>query len=295
MATDLYVLNVGAGSCTVVVPPSGRIAMVDVNDGSDQRSYEPAPSDAPLTDPILWFENRFGRKLFRFILSHPDADHMAGLRHVLSRWDVTNFWDIPHNRTRNDEDFRNDEARADWLFYLGVRHHYEINGISWPKRITPLRGDTGAYWSDDAIEIFSPTSALVEKADQRNVYNDASYVLRFSHATTRVLLASDVEEPAWQDMIDAGLDLRANVLVASHHGRRSGFSEEAIKLIRPEITIVSTAKLDPKDDAINDYKRYSKSVFSTRTEGDLQVRMWDDGDVDIYDAIGNLLVRYSDT
>jgi len=72
VATDLYVLNVGAGSCTVAVPPSGNLTMVDVNDGSDQRSYEPSRSEAPLTDPIDWFTEKFGTDLFRLILSHPE-------------------------------------------------------------------------------------------------------------------------------------------------------------------------------------------------------------------------------
>jgi beta-lactamase superfamily II metal-dependent hydrolase len=144
------------------------------------------------------------------------------------------------------------------------------------------------------IEILSPTRELVAQADKADTYNDASYVLRFTHKTSRVLLASDVEEPAWQDMIEAGVSLRANVLIASHHGRKSGFSEDAMKLIRPEIVIVSTARLAPKDDAIDDYKRHSDHVFSTRVDGDLLVRMWNDGDLDVYDAFGNRLVRLVD-
>jgi hypothetical protein len=29
-----------------------------------------------LPDPISWFKSRFGNYLYRFILSHPDADHL---------------------------------------------------------------------------------------------------------------------------------------------------------------------------------------------------------------------------
>jgi beta-lactamase superfamily II metal-dependent hydrolase len=295
MATNVYVLNVGAGSCTVIHSPTGHLSMVDVNDGTDQRSYEPAASEQPLTDPIDWFRAKFGTDLFRFILSHPDGDHMAGLRRILrGELSVQNFWDLPHNRHRDDDDFRNEEARNDWLYYTAFRLGLDIDGLTWPKRISPLRGDQLDFWSQDHFEILSPTPQLVQEADAADSYNDASYVLRFRHTTSTVLVASDVEAKGWNDMIAAGVDLRANVLIASHHGRKSGFSEAAMQEIRPNAVIVSTAKLDAKDDAVPDYKRYTPHVYSTRIDGDTTIRMWDDGDLDIYDASGTRLGRWSD-
>jgi hypothetical protein len=32
--------------------------------------------ESQLPDPISWFKSRFGNYLYRFILSHPDADHL---------------------------------------------------------------------------------------------------------------------------------------------------------------------------------------------------------------------------
>jgi beta-lactamase superfamily II metal-dependent hydrolase len=294
MATDVHVLNVGAGSCTVVVSPNGHVTMVDINDGSDQRSYEPAPSEAPLTDPIAWCAGTLGNTApFRFILSHPDADHMAGIRRVLTgSLSVQNFWDLRHTRTKTE--FKNEDAKSDWLVYEAFRQNLAVDGITWPKRISPLRGDTGDFWTADNVEILSPTAQLVADADKADAYNDASYVLRFRHGTSSVLLASDVEDKAWHDMIDAGVNLFANVLIASHHGRKSGFCEDAMNLIRPDLVVVSTSKLAAKDDALPDYRRHAKKVFSTRIDGNTRIRMWDDGDLDVYDAAGNRLIRLHD-
>jgi competence protein ComEC len=289
--TDVHVLNVGAGSCTVVVPPSGHVSMIDVNDGSDQRSYETSPSEAALIDPIEWCTANLGTSLFRFILSHPDADHMAGLRHILleDTLQVQNFWDLPHSRTRDDDDFQNDEAKLDWLTYVAMRQGASLEGISWPKVINPLRGDSLDFWKDDNFSILSPSQELVDAADQADKYNDASYVLRFRHDGSSVLLASDVEEPAWQDMIAADKLAHMRVLIASHHGRKSGFSGDAMDLIRPEVVIVSTAALPPDHDAIDDYKSYTSNVFSTRIDGNIRVRMHDGGLVEVTDADGILL------
>ena len=220
---------------------------------------------------------------------------MAGLRRVLFDFEVLNFWDIPHRRTRTKADCRNEDAWADWLFYKGVRERWdEVEGISWPKRVTPLRGDAREHWAADNISILSPTRELVAECDKADVYNDASYVLMFRHATSRVLLASDIEERAWLDIIDAGINLQAHVLIASHHGRKSGYCDEAMQHIRPNAVIISTGKPASKDDAIGDYRRHTQHVFSTRVDGDTQITMWDDGDLDICDAEGTRLARFVD-
>lgn len=81
---------------------------------------------------------------------------------------------------------------------------------------------------------------LVADCDKADAYNDASYVLRVSHGSSSVLLPGGVEPKGLNDMIDAGLDLSADVLVASHHGRKSGYSEAAVSAIKPSAVIIST-------------------------------------------------------
>jgi competence protein ComEC len=296
VSVDVHVLNVGAGASTLVEHANGHVTMVDVNDGGDQRSYEEGPGDWPLVDPISWCRDALGESVFRFILSHPDADHMAGLRRILldEELDVMNFWDIPHKRTRTENDCRTEEAWHDWLAYQGLRRDLDVNGVAWPKLVRPLREEDGQFWTGDGIEVLSPTPKLVAEADAVDVYNNASYVLRIRHRTSSVLIASDVEEKAWRDMIADGVRLRANVLIASHHGRKSGYLREAVDLIRPEVVVVSSAKLKREHDGIPLYRQHTSHVYSTRTSGNLTITMWDDGDLDVYGGSGRRLLRLSD-
>lgn len=298
--TDVNILNVGRGSCSVVESPSGRKSMIDINDGGELREaagmsfaarflQEAAINSlkSKLVDPIAW-SRRYGiTQLWRFILSHPDADHMAGLRRILSgELRTDNFWDIPHNRMRSKRsDFKNDSEYADWQMYQQLRDG-ALPGA--PRLLNPMRGEANHYWIDDDIEILSPTAALVADCDKTDVYNDASYVLRVSHGPSSVLLPGDVESKGWNDMIDAGMDLSADVLVASHHGRKSGYSEAAMKAIKPSVVIISTDKLDPAHDAESDYRKSTEYVYSTRKEGTLWVRMNEDGSFDIYSEAGKL-------
>ena len=111
--------------------------------------------------------------------------------------------------------------------------------------------------------------------------------------TSHVLIPGDVESKAWDDMIDAGVLSKANVLVASHHGRNSGYHEHALDLIKPEIVIISSDEIPSKDDAIGKYKKRA-IVFSTREHGTLTIRMHDGGFVEIIDRNGLILESLSD-
>jgi len=298
--TDVNILNVGRGSCAVVESPSGRVSMIDINDGGELREaagMSPAARflegalisslKRKLDDSIDFCKRNGISELWRFILSHPDADHMAGIRRILSgEMPAAVFWDIPHERVRRDRrEFKNDSEYADWQLYQQLRDGTLPNA---PKLLNLLRGDVNHYWVDDDIEILSPTTSLVADCDKADVYNDASYVIRVRHGQSSVLLPGDVEAKGWNDMIDAGLDLSADVLVASHHGRKSGYSEEAMRAISPTVVIISTDKLDPAHDAEDDYRKWTAEVYSTRKDGTLWARMYDDGGFDIWSQQGKL-------
>jgi competence protein ComEC len=298
--TDVNILNVGAGSCAVIQSPSSRTSMIDINDGSDLREAAAMSAldrilregaikqlQARLVDPIEWCRANGIHALWRFVLSHPDADHMAGIRRILGgELSAQIFWDIPHRRTRSSpSEFKTDAAYRDWLAYQALRSGMLQNA---PQVLNPLGGDVNHFWVDDDIEILSPTLDLVRDCDKADCYNDASYVLRVNHGRSSVLLPGDVESKGWNDMIDSGVDLSADVLVASHHGRKSGYSERAMAAIDPTVVIISTDKLDPDHDAESEYRKWTPHVYSTRKLGTLWVRMYDNGAFDIFNHDGEV-------
>jgi competence protein ComEC len=131
--SDINFLNVAAGSCTVIESPSGRVSMIDINDGTELREAqsmslasrilkeaEIQALAARLVDPVDWVKQRVGAThLFRFILSHPDCDHLSGLRRllILDEVPILNFWDIPHSKQLKKSDFTNQN-----LWYAATGH-----------------------------------------------------------------------------------------------------------------------------------------------------------------------------
>lgn len=244
----------------------------------EQKVREKAKTDP--TDPIAFIKAKYpNQRLWRFILTHPDLDHMRGIKRLHDEVGFTNFWDTRHGKEITD--FRGGADKDDWEFYQSLR------GGS--KGITPryyTRGDSHfAYGRDesgnpggDNIEILSPTPQLVKSCNEADKFNDLSIVLRVHHAGRSVLLPGDAEGEAWNHMREHyGTKLKSCFLKASHHGRDSGYDLEALKLIAPVMTFVSVGQ-KPDTDASNKYRQQTaKRVASTRYYGNITLEIAGNG------------------
>lgn len=292
---DLFVLNVGHGSCAIVDhTPSGRLSMIDINNSKalseDERQMlalsEASALEAKLDDPIGWFNAVFpGRSLFRFVLSHPDADHMEGLHRILGEKEIElwNFWDLPHSKP-SPEKFRTPGQQMDWEVYQDYRENPGIDAYG-VTLVKPLRADTGDYWTEDELQILSPDIDLIASCEAGTYdSNNMSRILKFQFAGRSVLLPGDAEAKAWNDAAsDLPVLLNSDVLVASHHGRRSGYPpDEVMGLIDPGAVVVSAARLPAEHDAIPWYEAVAQAVISTRVDGAILIRIWEDGELGIY-------------
>lgn len=305
-STYIHLLNVGRGACTVLEHPSGRRTMIDINIAGglpdDERLFleaehalrEAARQEAGLTHPVRWYWDRFGTApLFRFILSHPDTDHLLGIGHILNGDIPTRcLWDLPH--TKVCEGFRTDSDWAHWEAYTRWRSEGED-----PFSVTQYLG-SDTYWFGmrpewDSIEVLWPDRAAFAELNATAAWNNMSVVLRVWHAGRSVLLPGDIEAPTWRRLAaleDAGvLDLSSDVLVASHHGRASGYPPDGILgRIDPRAIIISTDKLPRTHNAAAAYARLAPT-FATRWHGDIVVELDDAGIVDVVDGNGALLLR----
>lgn len=312
----VHFLNVGHGDCTIIEHPSGRLTMIDINNSQEydeegfaelvdevQKSHAglapagfgrtllTAPSlvetyleamakqKEELTDPVEFMQTHYkGRRLWRYIQSHPELDHMRGIRRLHETIGFDNFWDTNH--TRSKPNFRNDDDKNDWEFYqrlragsVGPGAHFYTQG----DRFFAFAKDENGVPGGDQIEILSPTPRLVADHDEDGKHNNLSVVLRVSHGGRSVLLPGDAEGPAWDSMRRIyGKGLKSDFLKASHHGRDTGYDLEALKLIAPFLTFVSVGR-KPDTDASGKYRQQCERVVSTRYHGDIELRIHDDG------------------
>lgn len=306
----IHFLNVGHGDCTVIEHASGRLTVIDINNGadldpesvnelsaayglseqtrsirkilggaSDSTLLAEKGYDIELTNPVAFLTDNYADpSIFRYIQTHPDLDHMRGLAALRSAGiSIFNFWDTSHEKAPH---FQSDSDEEEWNEYEA------LSAGKCSNRVLHLhRGRRGVYYNEepegvrggDGIKILSPTPELIKAANGDENSNNLSYVLRLKYNGIKVILGGDAEEEAWDSIVEEyGQRLKCHVLKASHHGRDSGYHQEAVKLMSPQYTIVSVGK-KPETDASNKYRAYSKEVWSTRWKGNITLTIDDNG------------------
>jgi len=296
----IHFLNVGHGDCTFVEFPSGRKALIDINNSKqlDEETEKEFLEEAGLTDEQYAFvteaflkervkfvdpidpiedylkpQGLLENDLFRLIITHPDMDHITGLARL--KQEKINII--------SDGEFKNSASKADWEAYQELKHSKKL-----PERLIINKGYDNRYYGKleenwDKITILSPTPELAQLANQKQNWNLHSYVLLIEYAGHKIILGGDADKEVWDRLAESEADLLSNVTIlkAPHHGRKKNFSRDAVKLMKPQWTVCSVgdkSKLKKSDgtthDAHNNYSYYTeKSVLSTRFRGNIVVEI----------------------
>ena len=265
-------LNVGKGNCTVIDFPSEHLTIVDIDNSR-------GTNDNELTDPVDFLKKRYkGRNVFRFILTHPDMDHLSGLHELHTEFDIINFWDTDHDKTLEfNSDDKSPYKKEDWETYLRLR-----KSDLTPKSLQNLRHESKDHWNTDKVTILSPSKKLIKLSKETpegnsNKHNHLSYVLRIDCHGKRILLGGDATIDAWDDILEeCGKEaLKADIFLAPHHGSKNNVNEEVFKHIAPDFVIVSVA-----EGVDYDYDYYSKlaqkEVLSTKYYGNISFELKED-------------------
>jgi beta-lactamase superfamily II metal-dependent hydrolase len=266
MSTRIHFLNVEDGDCSIIErSKSGRHTVIDICCGNieEEMAEESIFSDsifsmsekpkgnfnqkANPTNPVKYIQSLGLNYIHRFILTHPDMDHMDGMQNLFSSIDVTNFWDT--GVKREAPDFKKGKYNEDdWKFYQRLIN----NRVENVKVISPKAGEKGKYWSyddeanngkGDYLSIISPTSELVSDCSYNN-FNDASYVVVYRSSAGNVIFAGDSKDGAWENILRdyKSLVKNAAVLFAPHHGRDSSRDWEFLDIVNPRVSFLGNAK-----------------------------------------------------
>jgi len=312
MPLIVHFLNVGRGDCTIIeFPNDNRVGIVDIFNVKifdedtrrelleayrESRQYEIdkllaetsygleetylQKKSEELTDPIAYYDTHIGREksIFRMLITHPDMDHMTGLYrlHGQEPKDIVNFWhtgDEEFNLGNTTEQEWEDSPydKRDWDTYKKLR-----DSDTDPKNLLNTRGSTGEYWTIDGVEIWSPSSKLIDLAAEKQQPNILSMVSKITYKGHSIVIGGDATaEETWPDIIENITLPKISVLKASHHGRKSGYYGPAVKQMSPWLTITSVT--EKAQDATRNYRRYSEYTVSLRDSKDIRIKIDDDG------------------
>jgi len=263
----IHFLNVKDGDCSIVQHYSGRVSVIDVSNAEPQ----PTTVESRIVDgafmesaskgvfgnfsqkkypvnPVVYLQDRNIISVFRFVLTHPDMDHMDGIKVFFETFRPGNLWDTDNEEEKEfEEGSRYDED--DWKFYKKLRDGKPTED---PRRLTLFSGSTGQYWnqdengqgSGDGIRILAPTPDLVRAANETGDYNDASYVILYKTDDHRIVFSGDSHDRTWDHILSVHEVSVTDVdlLIAPHHGRESRRSYEFLKVLNPKLTFFGNAR-----------------------------------------------------
>ena len=199
----VHFLNVRDGDCFIIERSSGRVTVIDICCGNlDTKTIEEAKyyrrpigdygmRERP-TNPVDYLINKQISEIWRFLLTHPDMDHMDGIKALFSSKNILHFWDCGIRKKKPEFDEKSPYQEADWDFYEDLISS-KVNGTS---IVTPRAGSRGKYWNadddnktgeGDYLSIVAPTEDLVKSANEGGDINDASYVIVYRSSAGRII------------------------------------------------------------------------------------------------------------
>ena len=271
---EIHYLNVDEGDCSIVKHDSGRISMIDICCGNISTSKTESVKNAVAgsqegmgilgnfnqkehpVNPLEWLRYISNDRIFRFILTHPDMDHMDGIKALFdSQQKPHNFWDTNNEKKLDTNGNFGKYLAADWKCYEDL-HLKKGEDITFLRLNSGAKGkfynqnDDKGNGEGDRIFILSPSSKTEDVVEDSGNVNDISYVILMKTASGRkILFCGDAEECAWNLLLRRHEKEVSNIdiLIPPHHGRKSGGNDAFLDILKPKITIFGNAKAEYLD------------------------------------------------
>lgn len=249
-------IDVGQGDSILVREKSGTVMLFDggssdIKNVGEKRIY-----------PLIKCKGI--KKIDYIFISHTDNDHINGIMELIelsgSDLKIKNIILPLIKNASQDENYNNIIKKS---CEKGININYVNTGSKFNLKndfsVTCIHPDNGYIYSDA---------------------NDYSAVYILKKDDFKMLLTGDIEKKA-EDNILKNKDVREElknmtVLKAAHHGSASSSCEEFIKLVNPEVTVISCGINNryghPKESTLKMLKKYNSDIYVTKECGQVMIR-----------------------
>ena len=194
-------------------------------------------------------------KIDYIMISHFDTDHCKGFEYVLENIKVKNV--IISKQSETSENFKQ---------IMKIIRKKRINLIIVQKE-TKIKIDNFT-----TVDILSPQSENI--ADNMN---DNSIVAKFEAYNFSILFTGDASEKIEKELIKEKINLKSDILKVSHHGSKTGTSEEFLKSVKPKIALIGVGENNkfghPTEDVIKRLTENKIKIYRTDTDGEIRIKI----------------------
>ncbi len=272
---DIRIWEVGAGLCVRIKTPNGQNHIIDAGRSDD---FSPA-------EHIYKYHWNDDDELNYLIISHQDSDHVADLPNIRK------YLGDPKTLLRNKS------VPDDQKYGLLRRLYQKILKFFDEKYTvsTPWETDPSNPANNGGVRI---EHKRLDWADAETI-NNSSIVVAYEYKGVVVIFPGDIESDGWDKLISKNPRIFENllahseivVLVAPHHGRANGYSQNMIDYLKPHLIVISdgfgAGETDPRFRTcalgliINGKET---KYITTKTKGRKRITIKSDGSMEIHEA-----------
>lgn len=215
-------LDVGQGNSALVEFPGGKKMLID-GGGFSRDHFDVGKM---VVAPFLWHSKIC--RIDYLVLSHPQADHMKGLRFIARFFHPKEFW------------FNGDKVETP-----SFKELMEIIRSKGINKLLPADMVDGRRINGVKLEVLHPKSGTysLNHIKDSSRLNNNSLVLKITYKGKSFLFPGDIEYQGEKAIIsNKGHILKADVLLSPHHGSNSSSSKEFLQIVQPSICVISSGE-----------------------------------------------------
>lgn len=243
---QIHMLDIGQGD-SILIQGNGKNILVDTG---------PPSSKQKLLEKLKKYKVE---KIDLLIITHAHSDHNGNVLAVLNALPVDLVMESP-------------ALTASPI----VKKYYSLMKEKKIPLKIPKAGEFYEISEGSNLEFLTPLGSF---ADSENV-NNSSLVFILSSGKVKVLFTGDAESQVEKELVRLyGNKLESQILKSLHHGSRTSSSDLFIKMVHPQISLISLGVGNdyghPHKEVLNRYQKYGVGVYRTDIQGDITVSIKD--------------------
>ncbi len=250
-------IDVGQGSSVLVEFPQGKKMLID-GGGFARDQFDVGRQ---VVAPLLWQKKIY--KIDYLVLTHPQADHMNGLRFIARVFHPTEFW-------------YNGDQSPDASFHE-LKRIIEKQNI---RQILPELMSEPRNISNAIVELLHPVAHNSTTLNSRvgtSSLNNNSLVIKITYGKLSFLFPGDLEKSGERILVGRwGSKLKSTVLLSPHHGSRTSSSEIFLKAVGPKICVISCRGTGhfafPHREVLKRLQRLGVKIYRTDIHGAIECK-----------------------
>ncbi|WP_425801127.1 ComEC/Rec2 family competence protein [Desulfitobacterium sp. Sab5] len=203
-------IDVGQGDSSLIQLPNGKTILIDAGENDQGNKV------------VSYLKSQGIKRLDVTIWTHPHSDHIGGADVITNAFDIGQV--VMPKETSTTQSFRS------------LITSISRKGLRITEAKAGLNLDLGP---EVKAEILAPNSSNYEEV------NNYSAVLKLTYIETSFLFMGDAQTESEEEMINAGFDLKADILKVGHHGSRTSTSARFLSLVHPKYAVISAGKDNP--------------------------------------------------